>query len=234
MDETPFYWEYLPRKVVTKKLTSKSCGWKRGYNHLRSTIVLATTADGQILRPSLILKRQTEYRLKRPIDINMLILNSINGWMNKDLMIIWLEEVLFPCVKTEPCLLLVDSYEARMTDKVIAFLSKHKNIELGIIVGGNTDKIQPLDNGVNKSFKDSCRRKAIEYTNAFMQVVQEINAFQDLTTQVSQNLIQGKYVFLILIYYIVNNQIVMAEKDLNKIKVKEIFFDSGDFLETNC
>ena len=64
MDETQYYWEYLARKVLTKKISTKAGVWKRGDSHVRSTMAFATTANGGVLRPILILKRKTEYTRK--------------------------------------------------------------------------------------------------------------------------------------------------------------------------
>ena len=120
-------------------------------------------------------------------------MNSVNGWMKEDNMPTWLEQVLFPYVKTNPCLLLMDSYEAHMTSKVKEALAKYKNIKVGIIVGGTTDTSQPLDNGTNKSFKDSCRKKSIEYTNALLKAAHEARVFEGIQTKVSQTLVESKH-----------------------------------------
>jgi len=79
MDETPYYWEYLPRKIVAPTLSKVATGWKRGYHNCRSTLILTIAADGSMLRPSLILQRKTPYILKCQNEINMEIMNSVNG-----------------------------------------------------------------------------------------------------------------------------------------------------------
>jgi len=141
VDETPFFWEYLPRKIVTSKFSDKARAWKRGYHKVRSTIALATAADGSILKPTVILRRVTEYKLRANNDINAVILNSDNGWMTELNMIDWCDQVLFPYVGNNPCLLLMDSYESHISQKIQAHLSKHPNIQVGIIIGGTTDRV---------------------------------------------------------------------------------------------
>jgi len=64
MDETPYYWDYLPRKIVTPKLCKQAQGWKRNYYNSRSTLLLSVTASEKVLRPTLILKREAPYYLK--------------------------------------------------------------------------------------------------------------------------------------------------------------------------
>ena len=191
MDETPFYWEYLPRKVASRKLDSKARGWKKGYHQTRSTIALTTAADGTVLRPLLIVKRMTPYILQRRNKINMLLLNSESGWMTEQIMLKWIEEVLFPYVGNNNCLLLMDSFEAHLTLKVQETLNKRNNIKVGVIVGGATDRAQPLDNGTNKSFKDACRKISIDYSNALLKSAQESQEFSISQNQ-SNDLVKGK------------------------------------------
>ena len=195
MDETPFYWEYLPRKIITRKLAKKSKAWKRGYHQVRSTVVLCTAADGTILRPSIILKRQAEYSLCRANNINLLLLNSKSGWMDEENMLKWLKEILFPYVQKNPCLLLMDSYEAHLSGKVRELLQEHPNIQTGIIIGGTTDRLQPLDVGTNKPFKDLCRKQSIEYSNRILEAMHEVSAFDELKQSQSQSLMKGNLLF---------------------------------------
>ena len=75
MDETPYFWEYLPRKVLAPKLSNVASGWKCGYQNNRSTLILAIATNGHLLNPTLILQRKIPYTLKCPNTINMKILN---------------------------------------------------------------------------------------------------------------------------------------------------------------
>ena len=193
MDETPFYWEYLPRKILTRKMTPKACAWKRGYHNTRSTVVLASTANGTLLNPSLILKRKTPYQLQQKNDIDLLMLNTDNRWMTEATMITWLEKIFLPYVGKNKCLLLIDSYEAHISKGVKDFIGKHKNINLDIIVGGTTNRAQPLDNGTNKSFKDVCRKCSIATTNATLNALVQTGSFEDLKQSKSGKLVLGKF-----------------------------------------
>jgi len=66
---------------------------------------------------------------------------------------------------------LMDSYESHISQKVQVHLSKHPNIQVGIIIGGTTDRTQPLDLEANKAFKDLCRKKSIEYANSVLEAL---------------------------------------------------------------
>jgi len=130
--------------------------------------------------------------LERENDINLLVLNSIKGWMTEENMIEWFKEVLLPYVKENHCLLLFDSYEAHISDKVKNFLQGFSKVHVGIIVGGTTDEIQPLDNGTNKVFKDFCRKKSIEYSNAMLRSAMETKAFAELKNNIPNEIMLSK------------------------------------------
>jgi hypothetical protein len=82
-------------------------------------------------------------------------------WMDEQVMLAWVEEVLAPYVMTAPKdiipLVILDSYQCHMMASVV-----YKNQELGVkvkhIPGGCTSLCQPVDVGFNKPFK-SCVQK---------------------------------------------------------------------------
>ena len=174
-DETPFYWEHIPKKVVTRKMTKTCKGFKKGYQHSRSTVGLTVTANGEVLRPMLILRRKQPYILKIDNKINLFMCNSPDGWANEEIIIKWLDSVLLPYVKNNECLLLWDTYEAHKSKKIIEWLKKHQNINVGMIIGGTTDSAQPLDLGINRIFKSACKAKALSYTNTLLEALHETN-----------------------------------------------------------
>lgn len=110
VDESAFFWEYLPRKVLCNRFSSKSRCFRRGYHQNRSTLVLGCTAAGTLLRPSLILKRVSPYFLQTDDDIGLLVLNSKSGWMDEANFLLWLEKILIPHVNGNQALLIMDSY----------------------------------------------------------------------------------------------------------------------------
>lgn len=154
VDESPFFWENLPRKVLCDKFGSKAKAFNRAYHHNRSTLFLGCTGAGTMLRPTLILKRAYLYFLQADNDIGLLILNHKTGWMEEINFLIWIEKILFPYVKDNNALLLMDSYESHMSSKVLNHLKKYPNIHVGII-GATTDYCQPLDITVHKEVKES-------------------------------------------------------------------------------
>ena len=132
MDESPYYWEYLPGKVVAPKLAKQATGWKQGYHHSRSTLILGVSANGTMLRPALVVKSEKRYTLWCKNEIDMLIMNSSNGWVNEELVIEWLKKILLPYVGKEKCLLLWDSFESHISDRVLSFLQNIKTLRSGL------------------------------------------------------------------------------------------------------
>jgi len=173
MDETPYYWEYLPRKIITPKLCKVAAGWKRGYQHCGSILMLTVAADGTFLRPALILQRKTPYILKCNNEINMEIMNSNNGWADENVVIKWIKDVILPYVKDNHCMLLWDTYEAHKSDKVLNFLKKYPNIHTSMIIGGRTSLDQPLDISINKQFKTICKKESIKSANTLLKYLEE-------------------------------------------------------------
>jgi len=192
MDETPFFWEYLPRRVATRKLSKTTKGWKRGYDHSRSTLTLAITAAGTFLRPCLVLKRKSAYELQATNDIGLWLTHTANGWMSSETTIGWLKEILIPYVNSRQCLLMFDSYQGHINDSVFNFLQKYPNIHLGVIVGGTTARDQPLDIKVNKAFKDECRKRAIRLTNNLLEAVFQSGEMKNHeSSSINKKLVKG-------------------------------------------
>jgi hypothetical protein len=87
-----------------------------------------------------------------------LIAANEKGWINQDIMKVWVEKVWRKRKQSffnPKSLLIMDSCRAHITDDTKRLVSKYS--KLAIIPGGLTKKIQPLDLSVNKSFKSKLR-----------------------------------------------------------------------------
>ena len=80
-----------------------------------------------------------------------------NAWMDEEVMLVWVEQVLGPYVSTAPDgvvpILFVDSYHCHMMALVVTRMQDF-GVEVENIPGGCTDLCQPVDVGVNKPFKN--------------------------------------------------------------------------------
>ena len=166
VDETPMYWEYLPRRIVFKKGEKVVPSWKTSYDHKRSTLMLACNSQGDMLNPTLILKRKTQYFLRCPNNLNLRIQVSDSGWTTAKTFKDWISLELVPYLQGRHGILLLDSYEAHKCLDVKEFVQKnHPNIHCVVIPGGFTDILQPLDMGINSLFKRYCKEESLAFTN---------------------------------------------------------------------
>ena len=88
--------------------------------------------------------------------------------MKEGRMIMWVEEIFSPYLTANPPpevvqpVLLLDSYRSHMMASVVSRIEA-----LGVLVihipGGCTGLMQPLDIGINRSFKAHCRRRLEEW-----------------------------------------------------------------------
>jgi len=195
MDESPYFWEYLPRRILAPKLSGVATCWKRGYHNCRSTLTLAIAADGTFLRLLLILQRKTPYSLKCSNEIYMIVSNTKNGWANEETIIEWINKILLPYVNGEHCMLLWDSYEAHKSFNVLEHLKKTPHVHVGIIIGGRTSVDQPLDISVNKTI---CKRESISHANILLNYLTESNSSTQNDHNKKEKLIRGKSVIFIM------------------------------------
>jgi len=91
-----------------------------------------------------IFKRKTIPKEKFPNGI--IVKASEKGWMNQEIMQIWLKNVFFK----PKSLLIYDSATPHLTPEVKKLVNSYS--QLAVIPGGLTKKLQPLDISVNKSF----------------------------------------------------------------------------------
>ena len=79
-----------------------------------------------------------------------------NTWMDKRVMLMWVDMVLKPYVDTAPQnvvpLLFLDSYHCHMMNSVVNVI-QDLGVEVEDIPGGCTSLCQPVDIGINKTFK---------------------------------------------------------------------------------
>ncbi len=90
------------------------------------------------------------------------------AWMDEHCMLMWVDKIFQPYLAANPPpegvqpVLLLDSYRCHMMASVVSRIKA-----LGVLVihipGGCTGLTQPLDIGINRSFKARCRRRWEEW-----------------------------------------------------------------------
>ena len=125
-----------------------------GHEKAHFTVVLACTASGKKLPPMVIFKRKTA--VKDKITADVIVSNNEKGWMDQQQMGVWLQRcyVRRPggFFKTAKSMLVMDSMRAHIIPEVKDSI-RSTNTIVGIIPGGLTKLLQPLDIAVNKTFK---------------------------------------------------------------------------------
>ena len=111
------------------------------------TMVVAITASGRKLRPALLVKGKTNRsvtKFKLPKLIEPILCDK--GWMDGNVMIEWIDQILLPYADGRQCVLIVDDLPAHQTPRVRRHLREH-NVELILVPGWLTADYQPLDVG---------------------------------------------------------------------------------------
>ena len=80
---------------------------------------------------------------------------NAKGWCNEEEMKYWISNVWSERSKLESpqSLLILDSFRGHTVDP-IKYEFRRNNTHLAVIPGGLTSKLQPLDVGINKCFKE--------------------------------------------------------------------------------
>ncbi|CAM1308344.1 Uncharacterised protein r2_g1824 [Pycnogonum litorale] len=116
-------------------------------------------ADGTKLKPMVIFKRKTIPKGEK-MPAGVLVHCHPKGWMDEDGTILWLNQVWNRrpgALLKKKSLLVWDQFRAHKTEKVKEKLSSLKTTQ-GMIPGGLTSLLQPLDVVLNKPFKDRVRK----------------------------------------------------------------------------
>lgn len=159
MDETPI-WLDMPGSTTVNEAGATSVTIRStGHEKDRVTVCLAAKANGQKLKPFIVfnggkrdVKRMNE---DRQLTNRCVIRSSINGWMNEDLTIEWIQTVVGR-LSFAPRLLVWDTYKCHMTDDVKGALRQSK-VDAALVPGGCTKYIQAPDVSWNKPFKSLCQ-----------------------------------------------------------------------------
>ncbi|GFV65119.1 pogo transposable element with KRAB domain [Trichonephila clavipes] len=122
------------------------------------TVVLCCAANGLKLPPMLIFKRKMLPKENFPKGVE--IRANENGWMNEQIMLSWLQTIRRKCKNSffrPKAFLIMDSMKSHVSENVKNAL-KSTSAKIAIIPAGLTKKLQPLDIGINRSFKSKVRK----------------------------------------------------------------------------
>lgn len=141
--------------------------------------------------------------------MRLLVQNTPSGWITTETFISWIKEIYIPHI-TRPDgslrhgILLVDSYEGHKSEEIQIFLKNYPTIHLCIIPGGFTDKLQPLDLGINAIFKRYCKEMSLDFTNQQIMKIQTDNKdpkSQEMKRKNFELLMGNSLIYFILIIF---------------------------------
>ena len=154
MDETPVYFDLVPGKTVNEKGAKSVLVRTTGNEKRHFTVVLAVSANGDVLPPMVIFKGKRDLKFEFPKD--WVVTVQEKGWMDGELMLRWINEIYLKYTKKDRSMLVLDSFRGHLTDKVKKAFRKGNTV-MAVIPGGCTSKLQPLDVSINKPFKTELR-----------------------------------------------------------------------------
>ena len=124
----------------------------------RVTVVLECVGDGTKLKPMVIFKKVANKH-------GVVIAAQEKGRMDTERMKHWIEKVWCSRrgdLEKRKSLLVCDAFEAHVTESVKTAFAR-ENTDLGVIPGGLTSILQPLDVALNKPFNDGVRKRWMEW-----------------------------------------------------------------------
>lgn len=163
MDETPVYLDMIPSRTVNKKGKRSILVRSTNSEKRRITAVMCCNAAGKFLPTLAIFKGKTLRALKGitpPHGIH--VRAQKNAWIDKDLMLYWIQNIWKAFTKGRPSLLILDRCKAHLEDSVKDAFQKCNTTTI-LIPGGCTSVVQPLDVSLNKPIKDHLRSQWTGY-----------------------------------------------------------------------
>ncbi|GFW45265.1 pogo transposable element with KRAB domain [Trichonephila clavipes] len=158
MDEVPLSFDIPPTRTVDVQGASSIPINTTGNERTSFTVVLCCAANGLKLPPMFIFKRKTLPKENFPKGVE--IRANKNGWMNEQIMLSWLQTIWRKRKNSffrPKAILIMDSMKSHVSENVRNAL-KSASAKIAIIPGGLTKKLQPLDVGINRSFKFKVRK----------------------------------------------------------------------------
>ena len=141
----------MPSKTTVDQRGLKTVPIKStGHEKHRMTVCLAIKADGSKIKPFVAIpgkKVKSEIAAMK----GAIVKCSANGWMNDELTEDWVSHV-WGSLAFNKSFLVWDSFKCHINEKIKETLKK-MNTVMGVIPGGCTKFLQPLDVSINEPFK---------------------------------------------------------------------------------
>jgi hypothetical protein len=165
MDQTPVFF-MMSSKQKLELVGKKIIHIRTSANDMKRVAMVVTIAgDGMVLPSMVIFKGKPNGRIAKTEFVMYPAPHHYcyqdYAWMDKVVMIAWVDEILRPYIETAPDdiipLLILDIYQCHMMGLVVQKIQE-LGVEVKHIPGGCTPLCKPVNIGFNKSFKDHIQR----------------------------------------------------------------------------
>ena len=166
MDQTPIPFTFNSKSTL-EVVGARTVHVRKSTNDTKwATAAITITVSGKMLPPLFIFKGAKNGRIVKnefpTFDKSMYYACQENAWMDKRVMLLWVEKVLKPYIESAPegivPLLLLDSYHCHVMASVVNEI-QDLGVEVEHIPGGCTYLCQPVNIGINKPYKKHMRRQ---------------------------------------------------------------------------
>ena len=161
MDETNFDFDDS-RSVTLERVGTRTVSLRSTKSCKRATVILAVTLSGEKLPPFVIFAGKRKARIHRQVTVQAAergfpgdVLYSVqeNAWNNGEVMQEWLKRVYEPWCRGSQSVLLMDDFSGHWVPEAVNYMESI-NCKTILIPKGHTSKLQVLDVGMNKPFRD--------------------------------------------------------------------------------
>lgn len=149
-DETPAYVKNTPSTASHFAGSAQPWQWVRASDRLKITVLAACSAEGKMLKSTIVAKGRTKLCEKYFAKLSAgtaFLQHTESGLTTSKSFIEWIDNVLIPHTHDQASVLIVDQYLAHLTDEVRQHLASH-NITMLEVPARGTALLQPLDVGV--------------------------------------------------------------------------------------
>ena len=166
MDETAVVFDMSPEYTYDKKGSKTITIRTTGGEKKRATVSITITASGKVLKPHIIYKGKPEGLISEselPRHPKGAVYSTqVNAWMDETVFYTWIDSVLVPHINTAPegiePLLIMDGCRVHKMKGVNERLSE-LGVRVELLPPGCTGLLQPVDVGINRTFKAVMRRQ---------------------------------------------------------------------------
>jgi transposase-like protein/transposase len=150
IDETPAYVKNTPSHANHFANSSHPWQWIRASSRLKVTVLASITAAGTMLKPTIVAKgktKQCETNFAKLAKGSAFLQHTESGLTTSDSFVEFIENVIAPYTNNQPSLLILDQWQAHLTEEVRICCASH-NISMLEVPARGTAVLQPLNVGV--------------------------------------------------------------------------------------